>query len=205
MFICICLSLCRFVFVKGEEWIEARFGFRAAVVDNVIHVTGRDQNNITTDSEIDSVTWAKIGNDIAPLELVANLAIRWRHLHSVQIWPPDGATFISSKFDHQTAPGGGAHFWSKKFRRGFCGNFEGKKQRIFKNTGGVPRRKYVNFDPPPCPHPWKKCLIPGSKNEIFLHFCTNLRSERVVSAIFPPYIMTNGTNEGKKYFAIPSL
>ena len=35
----------------------------------------------TTDPEIDSVTWIKLGNNMAPLTLVANLATRWRHLH----------------------------------------------------------------------------------------------------------------------------
>ena len=35
----------------------------------------------TTDLEIDSVTWIKLGNNMAPLTLVANLATRWRHLH----------------------------------------------------------------------------------------------------------------------------
>ena len=34
----------------------------------------------TTDPEIDSVTWTKFGNNMAPLALVANLATRWRHL-----------------------------------------------------------------------------------------------------------------------------
>ena len=51
------------------------------------------------------------------LELVANLATRWRHLHWLpilppdaplaywfQIWPPDGANCISCKFAHQMAP-----------------------------------------------------------------------------------------------------
>ena len=32
---------------------------------------------------------------MAPLALVANLATRWRHLHLLQIWPPDGTTCIS--------------------------------------------------------------------------------------------------------------
>ena len=41
---------------------------------------------------------------MAPLALVANLATRWRHLHYLQIWPPDGATCISCKFGHQMAP-----------------------------------------------------------------------------------------------------
>ena len=36
----------------------------------------------TTDPEIDSVTWIKLGNNMAPLTLVENLATRWRHLHS---------------------------------------------------------------------------------------------------------------------------
>ena len=35
----------------------------------------------TTDPEIDSVTWIKFSNNMAPLALVANLASRWRHLY----------------------------------------------------------------------------------------------------------------------------
>ena len=58
----------------------------------------------TTDPEINSVTWIKLGNNMAPLTLVANLATRWRHLHYLQIWPPDGATCVSCKFGHQMAP-----------------------------------------------------------------------------------------------------
>ena len=34
----------------------------------------------TTDPEIDSETWTKLGNNMAPLTLIANLATRWRHL-----------------------------------------------------------------------------------------------------------------------------
>ena len=34
----------------------------------------------TTDPEIDSVTWIKFSNNMAPLAFVANLATRWRHL-----------------------------------------------------------------------------------------------------------------------------
>ena len=56
------------------------------------------------DPEIDSVTWIKFGNKMAPLTLVANLATRWCHLHQLQIWPPDSATCISCKFCHQMAP-----------------------------------------------------------------------------------------------------
>ena len=40
---------------------------------------------------------------MAPFALVANLTTRWRHLHKLQIWPPDGTTCISSKFVHQMA------------------------------------------------------------------------------------------------------
>ena len=58
----------------------------------------------TTDPEIDSVTWIKFINNMAPLALVAYLATRWRHSHWLQIWPPDGATCIGSKFGHQMAP-----------------------------------------------------------------------------------------------------
>ena len=48
-----------------------------------------------------------------PLALLANLATKWRHLHSFQFWPqdgtlhwlhirpPDGTTCISCKFAHQ--------------------------------------------------------------------------------------------------------
>ena len=71
---------------------------------------------VTTDPEIDSVTWIELGNKIttyiscvfghqmAPFTFVANLASRWRHLHKLQIWPPDGATCISCKYGHQMAP-----------------------------------------------------------------------------------------------------
>ena len=61
------------------------------------------QKNIaigTTDPDIDSVTWIKFINNITPIALVANLVIRWCHLHKLQIWPPYGATCISSKFGH---------------------------------------------------------------------------------------------------------
>ena len=34
----------------------------------------------TTDPEIDSETCTKLGNNMAPLALIANLATRWRHL-----------------------------------------------------------------------------------------------------------------------------
>ena len=34
----------------------------------------------TTDPEIDSETWTKLGDNMAPLALIANLATRWRHL-----------------------------------------------------------------------------------------------------------------------------
>ena len=34
----------------------------------------------TTDPEIDSETWTKLGNNMAPLALIANLATRWGHL-----------------------------------------------------------------------------------------------------------------------------
>ena len=34
----------------------------------------------TTDPEIDSETWTKLGNNMAPLASISNLATRWRHL-----------------------------------------------------------------------------------------------------------------------------
>ena len=39
-----------------------------------------------------------------PCTLVAYLATRWRHLHYLQIWPTDGAIYISCKFGLQMAP-----------------------------------------------------------------------------------------------------
>ena len=38
------------------------------------------------------------------LWLGLNLLTLWHHFHQLQIWPPDGATCISCKFDHQMAP-----------------------------------------------------------------------------------------------------
>ena len=58
----------------------------------------------TTYPEIDSVTWIKLRNNMALLTLVANLATIWRHLHKLQIWPPDGTICISCKFGHQMTP-----------------------------------------------------------------------------------------------------
>ena len=44
---------------------------------------------------------------MTPLEFIANLAIRWHHLHKLKIWPPEGTTCISttnsSKCCHQLA------------------------------------------------------------------------------------------------------
>ena len=48
----------------------------AGVVKNGINIARG-----TTDPEIDSETWTKLGNNMAPLALVANLATRWRHLY----------------------------------------------------------------------------------------------------------------------------
>ena len=44
---------------------------------------------------------SKFGQHMAPLTLVANLATRWRHLHWLRIWPPDGTTCINSKVGHK--------------------------------------------------------------------------------------------------------
>ena len=51
----------------------------------------------TTDLEIDSVT--KFSNHMAAFgfALVSNFAIRWQHLHSLHIWPPDDTTCIPHK------------------------------------------------------------------------------------------------------------
>ena len=56
---------------------------------------------------------SKFDHQMAPIALVANLPTRWRTLHWLQTWPPDGTTWISYnfghhmvgyKFDHQMAP-----------------------------------------------------------------------------------------------------
>ena len=44
---------------------------------------------------------SKFGHQMAPPALVSNLATRWRHLHKLQIWPPDGTTCITYKFSYQ--------------------------------------------------------------------------------------------------------
>ena len=49
-----------------------------------LEICQREKINIargTTDPEIDSITWIELGNNMAPLTLVANLDSRWRHLH----------------------------------------------------------------------------------------------------------------------------
>ena len=48
----------------------------------------------TTDPEIDSVTWIKFINNMAPLAVVAYLATRWRHIKYIN----------DCKFGHQEAP-----------------------------------------------------------------------------------------------------
>ena len=46
----------------------------------LILIKGKNIARGTTDPEIDSETWTKLGNNMAPLALIANLATRWRHL-----------------------------------------------------------------------------------------------------------------------------
>ena len=49
----------------------------------MIMLVQKQKTNIargTTDPEIDSETWTKLGNNMAPLAFIANLATRWRHL-----------------------------------------------------------------------------------------------------------------------------
>ena len=49
-------------------------------------------------------TSSKFGHQMASFALVPTLATRWCHFHLLQIWPPDGATWISWKFSYQMAP-----------------------------------------------------------------------------------------------------
>ena len=49
---------------------------------------------------------SKFDHQMAPLAfflcaLVPYLTTRWHHLHWLQTWPPDGTTWIGSKFDHK--------------------------------------------------------------------------------------------------------
>ena len=76
-------------------WSQRNDAIRYIVITTIVtHRQTATPVNIargTTDPEIDSMTWTKLGNNMAPLALVANLATRWRHLHSLQR-PPDSAT-----------------------------------------------------------------------------------------------------------------
>ena len=65
-----------------RTWFKAAEVLESAT--SVFSLAGSYFENIargTTDPEIDSVTWIKFINNMAPLALVANLATRWRHLH----------------------------------------------------------------------------------------------------------------------------
>ena len=57
--------------------------FRDVYIDINFHLIVERLNIArgTTDPEIDSETWTKLGNNMAPLALVANLATRWHHLY----------------------------------------------------------------------------------------------------------------------------
>ena len=55
----------------------------SSIIILVFLVKGRGILNIargTTDPEMDSETWTKLGNNMAPLALIANLVTRWHHL-----------------------------------------------------------------------------------------------------------------------------
>ena len=76
-----CLKIKTFlsVSVKFVQKYQADNTSKTALFRNK---TNADQSCIargTMDPEIDSVTWANFGDDMAPLALVANLATRWRH------------------------------------------------------------------------------------------------------------------------------
>ena len=65
---------------------------------SIFHVFVCFPKNITRGS-----TDPEVGHQMTPLTLVANLAIRCRHLHKLQIWPSDGTTYNNCKFGHQMA------------------------------------------------------------------------------------------------------
>ena len=63
----------------GVGWVEVFFNFELfryfkSVFKHLNIARG------TTDPEIDSETWTKLGNNMAPLALIANLDTRWSHL-----------------------------------------------------------------------------------------------------------------------------
>ena len=58
--------------LKSIFWRNLLFRFKKIVTINIARGT--------TDPEIDSVTWIELGNNMAPLTLVANLATRWHQL-----------------------------------------------------------------------------------------------------------------------------
>ena len=81
------------VLVSGKVWLTSiskieltkTLGLKIIIlfVVQIKHKNMRLKNiaRSTTDPEIDSVTWIELGNNMAPLILVANVATRWRHLH----------------------------------------------------------------------------------------------------------------------------
>ena len=52
---------------------------------------------------------------VALLELIANLATRWRHLHGLQIWPPDGNYLHQLQSWLQGAPQASIENWVNKW------------------------------------------------------------------------------------------
>ena len=61
-----------------DRWLSDKFGHQIAPLANS----------------------CKFGHQMAPFTLVPNLATRWRHLHWLQIWPPDDTTCNGYKFAH---------------------------------------------------------------------------------------------------------
>ena len=85
----------------------------------------------------------------------------------------------------------GHNIWWENSRNGSFGPKNGLKlifrpQNLAFFFGGAPRRKNARFQ--------------GLKMGYFLRFWTLFRSERPVSTIFPPYIMSNRTYERINFF-----
>ena len=82
-------------------WTPLNFHWTATALSLEYHLTDTYVTGLLSD--VNRIR-CKIDHQMAPFALFANLATRWSHLHKLQIWPPDGTTWIGSKCCHQVAP-----------------------------------------------------------------------------------------------------
>ena len=82
--------------------LQCYYGHRLLITDTRRHAAILTFNIArgTTDPEINSVTWTKFGNNMAPLALVAYLATRWRHLHLPEYAIPSQSVLVQTSPRH---------------------------------------------------------------------------------------------------------